>query len=147
MISNWLVSQDFFMVHYHGLYLQGRKTMNCKKAILVNSLSSTEVFLAPSETGRCLPPLNLFVSWWGWELEGYEMKWPHMDILSWLEMTLKWGGVGVPTVHIPKLFMSGVCVDFDWIFLPKIWTCTITTSCAGRQLPDHWATLSLTNKY
>ena len=53
--------------------------------------------------------------------EGYEMKWPNMDILSWLEMTIKRGeGGGGATQLIPKLFMSGVCVDFDVIFLLKI---------------------------
>ena len=30
------------------------------------------------------------------------------------------GGGGVPTLNIPKRCMSGVCVDFDLIFLLKI---------------------------
>ena len=70
-------------------------------------------FLAPWETGRCLPTLT-FLYLDGNGGEGYETKWPNMDILSWLEMTIKWGegGGGGNTAYSQTVHVR--CLRWFW---------------------------------
>ena len=103
MISNCLVSQYFFIIHYYGLYLQGK---------LWIVIGHSSWFLAPWETGRCLPTLT-FLYLDGSGGEGYEMKLPNMDILSWLEMTIKWGeGGGGKTAYSQTVHVR--CLRWFW---------------------------------
>ena len=75
--------------------------MNCNRPFQLIPCSLRDREMSP-------PPLT-FLCLDGSGGEGYEMKWPNMDILSWLEMTIKWGKGGGNTAYSQTVHVRCLC--------------------------------------
>lgn len=77
--------------------------MNCNRPFQLIPCSLRDREMSP-------PPAPLtFLCLDGSGGEGYEMKWPNMDILSWLEMTIKWGKGGGNTAYSQTVHVRCLC--------------------------------------